>query len=77
LARWCAPASDSGSGATRAAKAASSPARISGAPRSAASRAITSIASSGMEPATTGTPGLMMPAFSKAIAASVSPSCAW
>ena len=41
------------------------------APRSAATRRTTASASSGSAPATTGMPGLMMPAFSNAIAASV------
>ena len=39
--------------------------------------AITASASAGSGPHTTGMPGLMMPAFSAAIDASVSPSCAW
>ena len=45
--------------------------------RSDAARTTTSIASGGGGPQTIGTPGLTIPAFSAAIDASVSPSCAW
>ena len=53
----------------------SRPTTASGAPVSRQARSMTRAASSGCGCETTGTPGLMMPAFSAAIAASVSPSC--
>ena len=47
------------------------------APRSAAQRRITAAASGRKSPMTTVIPGLMIPAFSNAIAPSVSPRCCW
>ena len=52
-------------------------ASTSAAPRSAAQRRITAAASGRRSPMTTVIPGLMIPAFSNAIAPSVSPRCCW
>jgi len=55
----------------------SRPACQSGAPQRAATVAMTSAASADCTPLTTATPGLMIPAFSAAMAASDSPRCSW